>query len=64
MDEGRTYGPAMEVGIAGQIKLNPAVSSDGGESWRLRDGLGRRSTRRGRRRQSPERAPCGSDKGG
>lgn len=40
-DAGALFDPADEVGLAGRIALNSAVDpARGGESWRLRDGLG------------------------
>ena len=40
-DAGVVFDPLNEVGIAGRIAVNTAVDPDnGGELWRLRDGLG------------------------
>ncbi len=39
VDEGAAFLSTDEVGIAGRINLNAAVSVAGGETWRLRDGL-------------------------
>lgn len=40
-DSGSVFDPAMQIGLAGRLSLNSAVdSSQGGESWRLRAGLG------------------------
>lgn len=40
-DAGAAYDVSQEVGLAGRIALNAAVDPDqGGEVWRLRDGLG------------------------
>ncbi|MGY9045962.1 hypothetical protein P775_05995 [Puniceibacterium antarcticum] len=39
LDEGFPFTAADEIGISGRINLNPAVSVNGGETWRLRDGL-------------------------
>lgn len=40
MDAGSAFVATDEIGISGRIKLNPIVSVNGGETWRLRDGLG------------------------
>ncbi|MFK7751761.1 MAG: flagellar hook-associated protein FlgK [Sedimentitalea sp.] len=40
-DNGSAFDVANEVGLAGRLSLNASVDPDqGGESWRLRDGLG------------------------
>ncbi|MEL7346016.1 MAG: flagellar hook-associated protein FlgK, partial [Pseudomonadota bacterium] len=40
-DNGIAFDPLNEVGLAGRISLNDVVNPNtGGESWRLRDGLG------------------------
>ncbi|WP_371225016.1 flagellar hook-associated protein FlgK [Roseovarius sp. 2305UL8-3] len=40
-DAGAAFDPLNEIGVAGRISLNTAVDPDqGGETWRLRDGLG------------------------
>jgi len=40
-DAGGALDSALETGLAGRIAINPAVSStQGGQSWRLRDGIG------------------------
>ncbi len=40
-DGGAAFDPLNEIGIVGRISLNAAVDPDqGGETWRLRDGLG------------------------
>jgi flagellar hook-associated protein 1 FlgK len=40
-DNGAVFDPLTEVGLAGRLTLNAAVDpSNGGATWRLRDGLG------------------------
>lgn len=40
-DNGTLFDPLNETGVAGRISINPVVDpAQGGESWRLRDGLG------------------------
>ncbi len=39
-DSGAVFDPTNEVGIASRLTLNSDVSPDGGEFWKLRDGLG------------------------
>lgn len=40
-DDGAALNVAQEVGLAGRLRLNSLVDpAEGGESWRLRDGLG------------------------
>ena len=40
-DDGVAFNPVDELGLAGRITVNALVdSAQGGESWRLRDGLG------------------------
>jgi flagellar hook-associated protein 1 FlgK len=39
-DATMAFDPADEVGLSGRIALNPLVAPEGGEAWRLRDGLG------------------------
>lgn len=40
-DDGAAFDPLLEVGLAGRISLNTAVDpAAGGESWRIRAGLG------------------------
>lgn len=39
-DAGAAFGPAAETGLANRLRINAAIDpSDGGEAWRLRDGL-------------------------
>lgn len=40
MDAGSAFLATEEIGISGRITLNPLAARDGGETWRLRDGLG------------------------
>ncbi|SNR37071.1 flagellar hook-associated protein FlgK [Puniceibacterium sediminis] len=44
MDAGSAFVATDEIGISGRITLNPIVSVNGGETWRLRDGLGAAAT--------------------
>lgn len=40
-DAGGAFDPLLEVGLAGRIRVNPAVDpAQGGALWRLRDGIG------------------------
>lgn len=40
-DAGGAFDPLLEVGLAGRIRINPAVDPvQGGALWRLRDGIG------------------------
>jgi flagellar hook-associated protein 1 len=40
-DRGLAFDPANEVGLAGRLRVNPAVVPEaGGALWRLRDGIG------------------------
>jgi len=40
-DGATAFDPADEIGLAGRVSINPAVDPlNGGETWRLRDGLG------------------------
>jgi flagellar hook-associated protein 1 FlgK len=39
-DNGLAFNAANEAGLAGRIALNTLVAPAGGDSWRLRDGLG------------------------
>ncbi|SFT57143.1 flagellar hook-associated protein FlgK [Sedimentitalea nanhaiensis] len=40
-DDGAAFDPLLELGLAGRLRVNGLVDSDqGGESWRLRAGLG------------------------
>jgi flagellar hook-associated protein 1 FlgK len=40
-DGGAAFDPAFETGLAGRLQVNPLVDpAQGGEAWRLRDGLG------------------------
>jgi flagellar hook-associated protein 1 FlgK len=40
-DEGQPYDPADIIGLAGRLVLNPLIDpQQGGDAWRLRDGLG------------------------
>ena len=40
-DAGASFDPALAVGLAGRLAVNAMVdAAQGGESWRMRDGLG------------------------
>ena len=39
-DEGATFDPLNETGIAARIRINDLVAASGNGQWRLRDGLG------------------------
>lgn len=40
-DNGNTFDPLTEIGLSARLRVNPdADPEQGGESWRLRDGLG------------------------
>ncbi len=52
-DRGAAFDPADEVGLAGRIAVNAAVDpAQGGQSWRLRDGIYAAAPGAGRRRHA------------